>query len=143
MGFEPLEVTKLSFDKLEKEDLLKIAEEFGVEVTEGADEPSILASLDEDGVTWDAAKALIPALAPKFEKVEEVVAKDEVKKKAKEPKILVKMDRANASYQVRGHTFSQANPFAIMAETDALYVIKNVEGFRRAAPEEAEDFYDK
>jgi hypothetical protein len=131
----------MSFDKLEKPDLLKIADEFGVELEDAKTEAEIVSRLDEDGVTWEMAKGMIPALAEKFGEVEEVVAKEEAKAKAKEPKVLVKMDRANASFEVRGHKFTQKNPFAIMAETDALYVIKNVEGFRRAAPEEAEEFY--
>jgi hypothetical protein len=131
----------MTFELLEKEELLRIADEFGVEVDAGSKPAEILVALDEDGITLDLAKTTIPDMAPRFAVLEAAEKKAEAKKKAAEPKILVRCTRENSSYQVRGHTFTQAAPFAIMAESDALYVLKNVDGFRRADPAEAEEFY--
>lgn len=131
----------MSLEKLEQEELLRVANEFGVEVDPGAKPADILVALEEDGVTLDLAKVTIPDMAKRFAAVEAAVKKEEAKAKAAEPKILVRCTRENASFQVRGHTFTQESPFGIMPETDALYVLKNVDGFRRADPAEAEEFY--
>lgn len=131
----------MSFEKLEKDELLKIAEAFGVEVNANSRPATIAKRLEEDGVTWDMAKEQVPELGGDFEEAEEEVTREVAEEKAKEPQVLVKMDRANQRYDVRGFTFTQQNPFAIMPESDALWVVRNVEGFRRAVPEEAEEFY--
>lgn len=131
----------MSFDKLEQTELLKIAEEFGVEVDVKAKPADLVTALEEDGVTWELARQTVMSLGKRFDEVDAVVEKEKKKAKAAEPKILVKCERQNASYQVRGHTFTKEAPFALMAESDALFVVKNVEGFRRADPAEAAEFY--
>lgn len=128
-------------EKLEKEDLLKIAEEFAVEINAKSGPAKIAAAIESDGVTAEMVKKMLPDLESKLASAVEAVAEEVAKEKAKEPQILLKMDRSNSRYDVRGVTFTRDNPFALMAETDALWVIKNVEGIRRADPEEAAEYY--
>lgn len=131
----------MSFEKLEKEDLLKIAEEFGVEVNDKARPATLARAIVDDGVTLEMAKKTLPELAEKIDAAADAAKADDAAKKADETQILVKMERANRTFQIRGVTFTQDNPFALMAESDALWVVKNVEGMRRADPEEAAEFY--
>ena len=129
------------FEKLKEEDLRKIAEEFGVEVTAKDKPAELVRAIEEDGVTPEMVAKTIPGLATDLEAAVESVKADVAAEKAKEPQILLRMDRANSRYDVRGVTFTRDNPFALMAESDALWVIKNVEGIRRADPEEAAEYY--
>jgi hypothetical protein len=51
------------------------------------------------------------------------------------------MIRANNTYQIRGYTFKQSHPFALVKEKDADYLIEVDGGFRMASPKEAREFY--
>jgi len=55
--------------------------------------------------------------------------------------ILLKMERDNARYDVRGHKFTRDNPFALVQVDDASYILENIEGFKQASPREAKEFY--
>lgn len=55
--------------------------------------------------------------------------------------VLLKMERENPRYEVRGHKFTRDNPFALVKESDADYILQNVEGFKVASPREAKEFY--
>jgi hypothetical protein len=131
----------MSFELLEKDALLKIAEELAVDVNPSWTPAEFAKEFDEVGVEWDLVKSSVPSVAKALAKAEKEAKKNEDQAKAEEPQILIRMDRKNASYEVRGHRFTQENPFGVLAESDALYVIRNIEGFRRADPEEAADFY--
>lgn len=56
-------------------------------------------------------------------------------------KLLIKMDRKNPLFEVRGHRFTQENPYALMSPEDADYVLRFEDGFRQALPSELQEFY--
>jgi hypothetical protein len=131
----------MSFETLKKEDLLKIAEEFGSDVKPSDTKAVIIAALNEDGVTWEQAAQLDKQVAEKDAelKAEKKVADAEAK--AQEAQTLLKMQRENGTYEVRGYRFTKTHPFAVVAESDAEWIVDNVEGFRYATPREAQEFY--
>lgn len=55
--------------------------------------------------------------------------------------ILLKMERENGRYDIRGHRFTRDNPFALVQIDDASYILENIEGFKQASPKEAKEFY--
>jgi hypothetical protein len=131
----------MSFETLKKEDLLKIAEEFGTEVKPNDTKAVIIAALNEDGVTWEQAAQLDKQVAEKDAELREEKAVADAKAKAEEPQALLRMMRENSTYEVRGYRFTKSHPFAVVAESDAEWIVDNVEGFRYATPREAQEFY--
>lgn len=152
----------MSFNKLKADELALLATEgFAVEIPEGATKPQIIAALAENTITWEQALES-PFLPEKYRAVEpapavvttETIAgatptvtavveppKEIVAKVVTPEKVLMKMERENPRYDIRGHKFTQDHPFALVDENDAEYIIENVEGFRYATPKEARDFY--
>lgn len=55
--------------------------------------------------------------------------------------VLLKMDRENPTYMIRGYKFTRANPFALVASTDADYILEHEEGFKVASPREVKEYY--
>jgi hypothetical protein len=55
--------------------------------------------------------------------------------------VLVRMVRANNTYQIRGYTFTMEHPYALVSEKDADYLIEVDRGFRMASPAEARSYY--
>lgn len=131
----------MSFETLKKEDLLKIAEEFGTEVKPSDTKAVIIAALNEDGVTWEQAAQLDKQVAEKDAELKAERVEETAKAKAEEPQALLRMMRENHTYEVRGYRFTKGHPFAVVAESDAEWVVDNVEGFRYATPREAQEFY--
>ncbi|QIN94017.1 hypothetical protein PP459_gp217 [Streptomyces phage Wakanda] len=131
----------MSFETLKKEDLLKIAEEFGSDVKASDTKAVIIATLNEDGVTWEQAAQLDKQVAEKDAelKAEKKVADAEAK--AQEEQALLRMMRENGTFEVRGYKFTKTHPFAVAAASDAEWIVDNVEGFRYATPREAQEFY--
>lgn len=132
----------MTFETLKKEDLLKIADDYGVEVKPNDTKAVIIAALGEDGVTWDdVAKSDKTVAAIDADLKEEQAAKEAEEKEA-QPKVLLKMLRANGTYEIRGYVFKKDHPFALVAEEDAEFIVENdSEGFRYATPKEAQSFY--
>jgi hypothetical protein len=56
-------------------------------------------------------------------------------------KTLIRMDRENPTFQIRGYKFTQQSPFALVTEEDAEYLVDLNEGFYYATPKEAAEFY--
>lgn len=159
----------MSFEKMERDDLYRLAtENFGVEVSETADEQAIIVALNDNGVTWEMAKTYDASAAAIAEKEEEskgnvvTSAAAQVKdvpepKKAGRPRkavveilepevpaedvILIKMDRENPRYDIRGYKFTREAPFALVKESDADFILTHEEGFKQATPKEAKEFY--
>jgi len=131
----------MSFETLKKDDLLRIAEEFGTEIKPTDTKAVIIAALNEDGVTWEQAAIFDQAVAERDEilKIGKMIAEEDAK--AVEPKALLKMNRANGSYEIRGYRFTKAHPYAVVAESDAQWITDNIEGFAYASPREASEFY--
>lgn len=131
----------MSFETLKKDELLEVAEEFGVEVEASETKAVIIAALAEDGVTWEDAAKFNKSVAEKDVEVKEEKKAEEVAAKEAEEKHLLKMLRANGTYEIRGITFKKEHPFALVAASDAEWIVENIEGFRYATPKEAQEFY--
>lgn len=125
----------MSLVTLKKGDLLEVAKEFGVEVTPDATKTEILSGLSADGVTWEMYKEAFP---------DEEVLEDApagVPTKPKGPTALLRMQRENGTYQVRGYEFTREHPFVAVSEEDANWILENVVGFSIASPRQAQEFY--
>lgn len=131
----------MSFQTLKKDILRQVAEDFAVELEEDATKAEIIAALSEDGVTWDMYKEAYPEVTelPDKEDDEEVV--DGPKFAASVPTVLLKMERANGTYQVRGYRFTREHPYLPVKEDDANYILENIDGFKIASPREAQEYY--
>lgn len=127
------------FDTLKKEDLFAIAQEFGVEVDQSAKRAEIIEALDADGVTWDLYKRSSQSPI----ETEDVKPRSLPERGGKNAggQVLMKMVRANPTYQIRGYTFTKKHPFVLVSSDDADYIIDNLDGFRIASPREAEEYY--
>lgn len=131
----------MSFETLKKEDLLKIAEEFGSDVKPSDTKAVIIAALNEDGVTWEQAAQLDKQVAEKDAELRAEKKVADAEAKAQEAPALLKMQRENGTFEVRGYRFTKTHPFAVVPESDAEWIVDNVEGFRYATPREAQEFY--
>lgn len=130
----------MSFARLAKkpEILKEIADYFGTDVDEKAKAPTIIKALEEDGVTWEmATQSGIEGLA----EINAELKKEEAERRANAPKTLVRMMRENARFDIRGYTFTRDNPFQIVSQEDADYLVSQAGGFRPATPKEAQEFY--
>jgi hypothetical protein len=131
----------MSFTEFKTADLKKVAETFGVDLDGSKTKPEIIALLEEEGITYQ--------MYNKFTEAEkEEIEIPEIEKKKREAKImktinavLVKMDRANHSYNVGPYTFTQEHPFVAMSESDAQSIFDTQAGFRLATPREAQEYY--
>lgn len=130
----------MSFSRLAKkpEVLKDIADYFGTEVDEKAKAPIIIKALEEDGVTWSMA---LQSGLPGLEEIDQELKKEEAKRRENSPKTLVRMMRENARFDIRGYTFTRENPFQIVTQDDADYLVSQAGGFRPASPKEAQEFY--
>lgn len=153
----------MSFNKMSRDDLYNLAiENFAVDVTEVATKVQIIAALAENGVTWDMAKTfdknaaaveeesvtpvgVITAAStnPAVAEVTEIPILVVEKPVAPvQPEIvLIKMERANPTYQIRGYKFTRENPFALVRTHDADYILGHEHGFKMASPKEAQEYY--
>ena len=132
----------MSFSDLKITELKKAADSFGVSTEGIKTKQEIIAVLEEEGINYQ--------MYIKFNSVEqEKIEVPEVERKKREQKImkttssvLVKMERANHSFQTNGHSFSQEHPFVAMSEDDAQRIFDTVPGFRLATPKEAQEYYN-
>ena len=125
MGFEDMKVSELK----------QVAELFGVEV-DGNRKAVIVKALETEGVSYDVYLKMAPTSFP-----DDVPEKPESKVVRTENKILLKMDRANYSYETHGVRFTKDHPFQAVDEQVAADILYNDTGFRIAAPHEVEQFY--
>lgn len=149
-----------SFSDLDVEVLRKTAiEDFAVPVKADANKKTVLAALLEDGVEWEqyaTLKGLIqpePVVVPSTvatptpvvpepeEEVEIVTATPITQGATVSQKYLLKMDRDNVRFDIRGHKFTAEHPYALVSADDADYILTNEKGFRMAMPRELEEFY--
>lgn len=137
----------MSFNTLKKPQLLAVAEGFGVDAGEKPTVESLKAAIAEaDYITWDEAVDLLKKedLWTEEDTAKEEEAKAEVAaEKAARPKdTVLRMLRANKSYEIFGYSFTQANPYALMTSEEAEAVTDlDPEGFRYASPKEVAEFY--
>jgi len=131
----------MSFTELKLPELKKIADSFGVDISDIKTKNEVVSRLAEEGITWQ--------MYDKFtntEKEEVKVPAIEQKKRAakldKSNSVLVKMERNNHSYQAAGYTFTSQHPFVAMPEEIAQNIFDTQVGFRLATPREAQEFYN-
>lgn len=128
----------MSFETLKKEDLLKIADEYGVDTKPTDTKAVIIAALAEDGVSWEDVAKMDNTVAEKDAELKQ----EREEAKAAGPKQLLRMLRANSSYEIRGIKFTREHPFALVPEEDAEFITENdPAGFRYATPKEAAEYY--
>lgn len=128
----------MSFETLKKEDLLKIADDYGVDTKPTDTKAVIIGALLEDGVNWDDVAKMDKTVAEQ----DAILKEEKVVEKTNGPKQLLKMLRANGTYEIRGVIFKREHPFALVPEEDAEYIVENdPNGFRYATPKEAADYY--
>lgn len=135
---------------LDKTQLLKVAAEFGSDqCTSEMTKPQIVKELETDGVTYDMWLDLIKQDPDEDDPVEMALLDDAPLDKEygeendeDERTSLVRMTRKNFSYQIRGYQFSQTNPYALVTEDDADFLVETG-GFRMASPKELKEFYAK
>lgn len=130
-------------------------EDFAVDIKATDNKATVLAALVESGVEWNEyAKLKGLAVEPEPEPVIEPVAvaapepEEEVEiitagplAPSRTQKYLLKMDRENVRFDIRGHKFTQEHPYALVNADDADYILTKEKGFRMAYPSELEEFY--
>ena len=129
----------MDFSELKKAELLAAADVFGVEVAPTATKPLIIAALNEDGVTTEMYQE-----AFKSAEDEEAPVVTVTKPAPEQPKgstVLLKMTRANGTYEIRGYRFTRENPYLPVDEDSANYILENITGFKIASPRDAQEFY--
>jgi hypothetical protein len=137
----------MSFNNLKKPQLVAVAQGFGVDVADDANVADLRSALkDSDYIEWDQAVALLKqeGLWDESDEKKEEARKEEAQAAAEaRPKdTLIKMHRANRSYEILGYKFTQDNPYALTTSEDAEYITdSDPDGFRYATPKEAIDFY--
>ena len=130
----------MSFTNLKIVDLKKVADTFGVDVTEEKSKTGIIAILEEEGITWQMYDKFNSSEKEEIE-VPEIEKKKRETKLKKENTVLVKMERDNHSYSTMGYMFTQDHPFVEMAESEAQVIFDRQTGFRIATPREAQEYY--
>ena len=131
----------MSFTELKITELKKVAEDFGVDISEVKTKQEIAALLEEEGVTYQMYDKFVNAEKEEIEIPESEKKKREKKILKTENSVLVKMERSNHSYQAVGYSFSQEHPFVAMPESEAQNIFDTEEGFRLATPREAQEYY--
>lgn len=146
----------MTFKNLNNDELALVADFFVKDVVSVKDAPTkkeLLAALasgdpaDENDapVTWeDYQNIFLPAQGDRKPAGKDLTSSDikEVKKvEEKYEPVLVKMERANPRFDIRGYTFTKEHPYRGVRPEDADYLVRFVEGFRLAAPSEVNDYY--
>jgi len=131
----------MSFDTLKVAELKQIAEDFAVNIEEQKGKKDIIAALAEEGVTW-AIYQKSKAIEEEELEMNETPPKAAPKAVKEEDMVLVKMNRANFSYEIMGHTFTKEHPFIAMDKDTAQAIFDKEEGFVLATPAEVQEFYN-
>lgn len=133
----------MSFEKMKVDELRKIADDFAVDIDPKDNKAVIASKMLEHGVSWDyyqksigapAEEAPAPVVAPTPTFNEPAVAEED-------SPVLLRMTRENGTFEIRGVRFTRTNPYALVKERDADYIVENYEGFRIASPREVREFY--
>lgn len=151
----------MSFNNMSKVDLIAVAETFGVDINDedgkGLSQAKLKTEILDNGVTWEMwtkHKTLVDEIKgaditeedteasalPSSSRVGISDSKENFRS-AKINKYILKMDRENGTYEVRGYKFTSEHPYVIVEEADATWILQNQTGFRMATPLEAEQHY--
>lgn len=149
----------MELNEFTKAELKTIADKFGTELTaDDKNKDSIVNKLVDDGVDVELVFSQIPELKSRYtvedanvvtsgavnadpaETEVKVITQQEFVPKPQE-KFLMKMERANAYYEVGKYTFTEQHPYALVDASDYTKVL-NEGGFRQATPDELQEYYD-
>ena len=135
------------FMETTRNNLNRIADVFGVDISNAKNKIDVAEAIVADGVTWkmwrehggeqEETKPVIED-EPK-EEGDEPVKKDAAE--SFEKTVLVKMVRANGTFETHGLRFSKAHPYLPVTQTVADELITKVGGFRIATTEEVKNYY--
>jgi hypothetical protein len=133
----------LSFETLNKDVLVQVADEFAVDLTDKKTKAKIVTALEEDGVTWAMYQDAFPSVEdqPDAEPADGPAPVSHMSLKPAQPNVLLRMKRMNPTYETRGYRFTRENPFLPVDVDAANWILENEEGFAIASPREAEEFY--
>lgn len=151
----------MSFEKMNKADLLEAAEALDVQVDEKDTKAEIIEEIDLSGYSYDDYAELTgldseddeevlaePAVVEEEEPVavEETVVEEEPASEEPAPdadgKLLLFFTGSNASYRIHRLTFTRAKPFKVVDAALAEEVVKsNPNSFRIGTAEEVKHFY--
>jgi hypothetical protein len=131
----------MSFETLKVAELRQLAEDYAVDFDAKDNKTVLIAKLNENGVTWEYHKAQIGEVEEITQTAPVEETFDPAVESFEEQQVLLRMTRANSTFQVRGATFTQANPYAVVKESDADFIMDEYEGFRIASPREVREFY--
>lgn len=161
------ETKPTSFEDLKPTELYRSAiEDFAIPVDEADKNKKkvLLAAFVEGGVSWADYVAQHPEVAPEPEPVPAVVTTSDMGARtdalsvaepeeeviirvAEAPapqvreKFLIRMVRDNLRFDVKGHSFTQEHPYALVSESTANHLLEKEDGFRMATPSELREYY--
>lgn len=131
-------------------------EDFAVDIKATDNKATVLAALLESGVEWNdyatlkglksaepeapVVEAVVTAPEPVIEEEVEIITAAPLSA-SRTQKYLLKMDRDNVRFDIRGHKFTQEHPYALVSADDADHILTKEKGFRMAYPSELEEFY--
>jgi hypothetical protein len=147
-------MTNKPLEKMRKDELILVANEFGVELSENDTKNQILEKLREDGITDELAQDFfnrsvseeeVRSDSGSTEAEQEEEGKEETKPEpetsVKEDKVIVLMTRKNPMYSGKGYVFTRNHPFQALPKSLAEHLISNEKGFRQATESEVKSFY--
>lgn len=126
------------FKDLKPAELKTAAEYFGVDLEGTPTKVEIIAALEADGVTWAQYNEIFN---PTVKEEPTVITVSQRKNVTRENGVLLKMERENPTFEVKGYRFTKKHPFIAVDPDDADYIVHNYEGFRPALPSEVEKYY--
>lgn len=131
----------MAFDDLKKDEIIQIAEDFGVDLEGATNNEARVALIIDSGVTWEMYETFKNAsidddLVENGQEPDD----DDAGEAAEKKEYLVKMERKNGTYSYWGVTFKREHPFKLVDEATLEALIEHG-GFRQALPREAEEFY--
>jgi len=134
----------MSFESMKLDELKTVAEGFGVESETVRTKKSLLALLDDEGVTFDLYEKFFSAEKDEPDEHLDNFQLQTQQLNIPEPSsvtVLVKMERFNGMYQTNGFTFTRQHPYVAMADWQAQRIFDEEEGFRPATPKEIQEYY--
>jgi hypothetical protein len=123
----------MSFARMNRETLLKVADFFDINVDAQDGPKEIRLKLDDAGKTYDMWK--------RFNDPDESNVPDGIA--FKQSNLLIKMTRQNPTFEVFGYRFTRTSPYRAVPADDAQRIMDMYDGFVIATPSEVKSFYDK
>lgn len=131
----------MSFDNMKLAELKQVAEAFGVDLEDVKTKSEVVATLVEEGVTYEMFKSFTDAEREEVEEEDTPAPVAKATKKQSKSTVLVKMDRPFGSFETNGVVFTREHPFVAVPEDIAQNIFDYEVGFRMATPREIQDYY--